>query len=113
MNAITQLRPDSPGSPDLVFLLSAVEAFPQSLAVVDSGVVIYANPAWGRMFGSASPMPTEGRALRDIVAGQVVHGPILDRNVVAGKRVGGETVTRFALKISRFRGWTGLKSGFI
>jgi len=57
--------------------------------VVDSGVVIYANPAWGRMFGSASPMPNQGRALRDIVAGHVVHGPILDRNVVAGKRVGG------------------------
>src|SRR2546428_788697 len=67
MNAITQLRPDSPGSPDLLLFFAAVEAFPGSLAVVDSGVVIYANPAWAQMFEYVDPMQIRGRALEEFI----------------------------------------------
>jgi PAS domain-containing protein len=92
LNAITQLRPDSSGSPDLVFLLSAIEAFPQSLAVVDSGVVIYANPAWGRMFGFVNPSAMQGRALRDVVPEHLLYPPILIRDRVPGQRACGPDI---------------------
>ncbi|MGC2182339.1 MAG: ATP-binding protein [Terriglobales bacterium] len=50
MSAIAQLRPNSPGSPDPATLLAAVQAFPGSLAILASGRVVYANPAWCEMF---------------------------------------------------------------
>ena len=76
MNAITQLRPDSPGSPDLLLFFAAVEAFPGSLAVVYSGVVIYANPAWAQMFEYVDPMQIRGRALEEFIPRQLFHTPL-------------------------------------
>jgi len=48
MNALAHLRPDAPGSPDLALLFAAVEAFPESLAIVGAGIVLYTNPAWAK-----------------------------------------------------------------
>ena len=50
MSAIAQLRPNSPGSPDPSVLLAAVQACPESLAIIASGRIVYANPAWRAMF---------------------------------------------------------------
>jgi two-component system cell cycle sensor histidine kinase/response regulator CckA len=50
MNAIAQLRPSTSGSPDPAILVAAVQASPESLAVIASGRVVYANPAWCRLF---------------------------------------------------------------
>jgi two-component system cell cycle sensor histidine kinase/response regulator CckA len=50
MSAIAQLRPNSPGTPDPSVLLAAVQACPESLAIIASGRIVYANPAWRAMF---------------------------------------------------------------
>ncbi len=50
MNAIAQLRPNTLGSPDPAILLAAVQACPDSLAILASGRMVYANPAWCRLF---------------------------------------------------------------
>ena len=50
MNAIAQLRPSAPGSPDPTILLAAIEACPESLAIIASGRIVYANPAWCGLF---------------------------------------------------------------
>jgi hypothetical protein len=50
MSAIAQLRPKNNGSPDPVLLTAAFQAFPESLAIVKSGIIVYANPAWRGLF---------------------------------------------------------------
>jgi hypothetical protein len=70
VNAITQLRFDSPGSLDPALLFAAVHAFPQSLAVVDSGTVLYVNLAWAQMFEYTDPSQIRGRPLGDFVPGR-------------------------------------------
>jgi two-component system, cell cycle sensor histidine kinase and response regulator CckA len=50
MNAIAQLRPNNPGSPDSAILLAAIQASPESLAIIASGRMVYANPAWCGLF---------------------------------------------------------------
>jgi PAS domain S-box-containing protein len=66
MNAIAQLRPDSAGSPDPDLLLAAVQALPESLAIAASGRMVYANPAWCRMFECADPSQLQGLPLEDL-----------------------------------------------
>jgi len=63
MNAFRQLRSDSPGSPALSLLLAAFQAVPESLAIVEEGVVLYANPAWAETFEYADWWQIQGRAL--------------------------------------------------
>jgi signal transduction histidine kinase len=67
MSAIAQLRPNSPGSPDPALLMAAVEALPESLAIVasSSGLFIYANPAWRGMFECPDPLQLVGRPVED------------------------------------------------
>jgi two-component system, cell cycle sensor histidine kinase and response regulator CckA len=50
MNAIAQLQPKNNGSPDPALLAAVVQAFPESLAIVKSGLIVYANPAWRGLF---------------------------------------------------------------
>ena len=83
MSAIPQLRPAPPGSPHPALLFAAVEAFPGSLAVVDSGVVVYVNPAWTRMFAFKDPLQIQGRALEDFIPMhllRLLHTPPAGRN---------------------------------
>ena len=66
MSAIAQLRPNSPGSPNPAILLAAVKAFPESLAIVASGLVVYANPAWCEMFEYLDRSQLQCRELEDL-----------------------------------------------
>ncbi len=63
MSAIAQLRPNIPGSPDPATLLAAVQAFPGSLAILASGRLVYANPAWCEMFECLDHSHLEGREM--------------------------------------------------
>jgi PAS domain S-box-containing protein len=67
VSAIAQLRAEAPGSPDLALLFAAVQAFPESLAMVEAGVVLYANPAWARTFESADPALLRGRGAEEFI----------------------------------------------
>jgi signal transduction histidine kinase len=80
VNAVTQLRFDSPGSIDPALLFAAINALPQSLAVVDSGNVLYVNLAWAQMFEYADPSQVRGRRLDDVVPGHSFHTPLVSRN---------------------------------
>jgi len=61
MNAMVPLRPNIAGSPDPAILLAAVEALPGSLAILASGRVVYANPAWCEMFECPDRMQLQGK----------------------------------------------------
>ena len=67
MSAIAQLRPKSDGSPDPALLLAAVQASPQSLAIISSGLIVYANPAWCGMFECPDPSQLQGRPIEDLI----------------------------------------------
>jgi len=79
LSALTQLRPDS-SSPDLTLLFAAIQAFPGSLAVVDSGIVLYANPAWADLFEQADPLQIQGRAAEDFIPRHLFDTAIDERN---------------------------------
>lgn len=65
-SAVAQLQPNRPGAPDPDVLLAAVQVFPESLAIVASGLVVYANRAWCEMF-ECSELQLQGRELADFV----------------------------------------------
>lgn len=65
-SAIAQLQPHRPGSPDPALLTAAVEAFPESLAIIASGLVVYANPAWCQMF-ECDPSQILGQPVGDFI----------------------------------------------
>ena len=67
MNAIAQLRPNSPGPPDPAVLLAAVQACPESLAIVASGRIVYANPAWRAMFECPKRSQLQGGEAGDLL----------------------------------------------
>jgi len=67
VSAIAQLQAEAPGSPDLALLLAAVQAFTESLAIIEAGVVLYANPAWARMFEYADPALLRGRGAEEFI----------------------------------------------
>ncbi len=73
MSAIAQPRPSSPGSPDLAVLFAAVQALPASLAIIESGFVIYANPAWAQTFEYADPSQLQGRAAEEFIPAHFLH----------------------------------------
>src|SRR5271165_657319 len=66
-SAIAQLRPKSLESSDPLWLVAAVEAFPESLAVIKSGVVVYVNPAWCGMFECPDPLQLYGRRVEELI----------------------------------------------
>ena len=45
-SAFAQYQPYPPEVPDPAMLLAAVQVFPESLAIVASGLIVYANLAW-------------------------------------------------------------------
>jgi PAS domain S-box-containing protein len=65
-SAVAQLQPNRPGAPDPAVLLAAVEVFPESLAIVASGLIVYANLAWCEMF-ECHNLQLQGRELADFV----------------------------------------------
>jgi two-component system, cell cycle sensor histidine kinase and response regulator CckA len=67
MNAIAQLRPKNNGSPDPVLLTAAVQAFPESPAIVKSGIIVYANPAWRGLFECPDSSQLVGQPLEDLL----------------------------------------------
>ena len=67
MNAIAQLRPSNSGSPDPAVLLAAVQACPESLAIVASGHIVYANPAWRAMFECLERSQLQGGEAGDLL----------------------------------------------
>lgn len=67
MSVIAQLRPKSNGSPDPAVFMAAVHAFPESLAIVKSGVMVYANAAWCGMFECPDPAQLLGRPVEDLL----------------------------------------------
>jgi signal transduction histidine kinase len=107
VSAITQLRPDSSGSLDLALLLAAVEAFPGSLAVVESGIVVYVNPPWAQTFQYVDPLQIRGKPLDDFVPRQLFHSPMMGRTDVEEfthlRRDGTQKPLRIA--ITGFRVW--------
>ena len=64
----------------MAVLLAAVQAFPGSLAVVECGVVLYANPAWAQMFEYADPLQLQGRAVEAFIPVHLFRTPIAGRN---------------------------------
>jgi len=70
MSAIAQLRPRRSGSPDPALLAAAMQALPESLAIVASasGLMVYANSAWCGMFECPDPSQLLGRPLTDLIA---------------------------------------------
>ncbi len=72
MNAIAQLRPNSPESLDPAVLLAAIGAFPESLAIVASGLMVYGNPAWCGMFECLDPSQLQGRPVEDLIPGRTL-----------------------------------------
>ena len=71
-SAIAQLQPNRDGFPDPALLLAAVHASPDSLAIVASGLIVYANPAWCGMFECADGLGLQGRPLEELVSSQPV-----------------------------------------
>lgn len=94
MSAILQLRAEAPGSPDLALLFAAVQAFTESLAIVEAGVVLYANPAWARMFEYADPAQLRGRVAEEFIPRhllqRVATGPMDATDAWRGPRPVGE-----------------------
>jgi two-component system, cell cycle sensor histidine kinase and response regulator CckA len=70
MNARPQLQPGLAGSPDPALLLAAIQASPDSLAIVASGLIVYANPAWCGMFECPDPAQLRGRTVEDLIPAQ-------------------------------------------
>jgi PAS domain S-box-containing protein len=73
MNALRQLRSDSPGSPALALLLAAFQAVPESLAIVEEGVVLYANAAWAETFEYADWWQLQGRGVEEFIPRHLLH----------------------------------------
>ncbi len=96
MNAMAQLRPNSPGSPDPAVLLAAVQACPESLAIVASGRIVYANPAWRGMFECQEGSQVEGGE-----AGDLLPDPLT--SVVTGARPGEQREMSTEARVIRTR----------
>jgi signal transduction histidine kinase len=64
-SAFAQYQPYPPEVPDPAMLLAAVQVFPESLAIVASGLIVYANPAWSEMFECNQQL--QGRELADFL----------------------------------------------
>lgn len=65
-SAVAKFQPNPPEVPDPAILLAAVQVFPESLAIVASGLIVYANPAWSEMF-ECNHQQLQGRELADFV----------------------------------------------
>jgi two-component system, cell cycle sensor histidine kinase and response regulator CckA len=68
-SAFAQFQSNPPEVPDPAILLAAVRVFPESLAIVASGLIVYANHAWSEMF-ECDDQQLQGRELAEFVPQQ-------------------------------------------
>lgn len=69
-SAIAQLQPNHPGAPDPALLAAAVDALPESLAIIASGLIVYANAAWSELFECLDPRQLQGRPVEELIPAQ-------------------------------------------
>jgi PAS domain S-box-containing protein len=94
MNAIVQFRKDA--SPvEATSLSAAMAACPESLAVIESGRVLYSNQAFARMFGYFNPGELQGRELAEFVP-EVCHSSLRGAGTVAGEVRSGHSDHEFS-----------------
>ena len=67
MNAVFQLSRIR--EVPLELLAAALAAAPESVAIVEDGIVIYANPAFVHLYGYDNPLIAQGKPLSDFVPG--------------------------------------------
>ena len=80
MNALAQPRSDSSAAPDPALLYAAMEALPASLAIVEGGSVLYANPAWARVFECIDSSQLQGRMLEEFIPENALRAATVDPN---------------------------------
>ena len=68
MNAISQTWAGQQTAVDLLFEL-ALDASPESLVVVENGIIVFANPAFATLFGFRDRSKLQGHALAEMVPG--------------------------------------------
>src|SRR4051812_36006921 len=68
-SAFAQFQSNPPEVPDPAILLAAVRVFPESLAIVASGLIVYANHAWSEMF-ECDDQQLQGRELAEFLPQQ-------------------------------------------
>lgn len=90
MNALAQPRPDSSASPDPALLYAAMEALPESVAIVEGGSVVYANPAWARVFECNDPLQLQGRMLEEFIPESALRNATAEPNDGSGIHPAGE-----------------------
>src|SRR6478736_4739480 len=96
MNAIAQLRRSSHESLDPAVLMAAVQACPESLAIVASGRIVYANPAWRAMFECLERSQLQGGE-----AGDLLPEPLI--SVASGARPAEEREMSTEARVIRTR----------
>jgi PAS domain S-box-containing protein len=60
----------------MALLFAAVQVFPESLAIVEAGVVLYANPAWAQMFEYTDPLQLRGRSAKEFIPQHFLHSTV-------------------------------------
>lgn len=83
MNALTPLPRATSETPDPALLFAAVEACPESLAIVDAGLVLYTNAAWARTFEYGDSQQLQGRPVEEFVPGHCLGRPDRGRDGAA------------------------------
>ena len=67
MSATVQFREKDEACGDVSLLSAAVEACPESLAIIESGRVLFRNRAFAEMFGHCDTTDVQGRVLAEFV----------------------------------------------
>ena len=88
MNAIVQFQVRSDGSPDATLLSAAVEASPESLAVIENGHIVYANRAFSQMFGFFHTPEMQGRALAEFLPEDCISADLGPESTVRSETSG-------------------------
>jgi len=86
------VRIESPqGSPESAVLAAAVEAYPESLAIVENGCFLYANSAFARIFGYPASASLQGMPVAQILPATQLFSGIVGPADTAGCRNSGST----------------------
>ena len=88
MNAIVQFEVRSDGSPDATLLSAAVEASPESLAVIENGHIVYSNRAFSQMFGFFHTPEMQGRALAEFLPEDCISADLGPESTVRSETSG-------------------------
>jgi two-component system cell cycle sensor histidine kinase/response regulator CckA len=68
MSAIAQFQTKAEGSADPLLLSAALESCRESLAIIESGRIVYANRAFAQIFGYLHPSGVQGKAWSEFVS---------------------------------------------